>query len=126
MGAFDSIMAKLPGLTGDQIQSLAKGLMDDPSKLTGLVQDLDVGGLGDQVRSWIGTGDNQSVTADQVKQALPQEKLEEIAAARGVTTDQAAQGISTLLPDLVDQLTPDGELPTDEALKARLAGLAGG
>jgi len=125
MGMFDSIMAKLPGLAGDQMQSLAKGLLDDPSKLTGLVQDLDVGGLGDQVRSWVGTGENRGVTPEQVKQALPQEKLEEIAAARGVTTDQAAMGISRLLPDLVNQLTPDGALPTDEVLKERLAALAG-
>jgi uncharacterized protein YidB (DUF937 family) len=126
MGMFDSIMAKLPGLAGDQMQSLAKGLLDDPSKLTGLVQDLDVGGLGDQLRSWVGTGENQTVTPDQIKQALPQEKLEEIAAARGVTTDQAATGISRLLPDLVNQLTPDGAIPSDEVLKERLASLAGG
>ena len=125
MGILDSIMAKIPGLGGVQIDSVIKGLTDDPSKLTGLLKDLDMGGLGDQVKSWIGTGENQAVSADQIKQALPQEKLEQIATNQGVTTDEAAEGISKVLPDLVNEVTPDGVVPSGDVIKERLGALAG-
>ncbi len=125
MGLLDSIMAKIPGLAGGQLNSVIEGFKDDPSKLTGLLNDLHLGGLGDQVKSWIGTGENQAVSADQIKQALPQEKLEQIATNQGVTTDEAADGISKVLPDLVNEITPDGVVPSGDVIKERLGALAG-
>lgn len=126
MGMFDSILAKVPGIGGDRIGAVIAGFAEDPAKLTGLVEDLDLGGLSEQVASWIGTGENRSVSAAQVKDALPPGRLDEIAANQGVTPDIAAMGISKMLPDLVNELTPDGVLPDADVLKDRLTALAAG
>ncbi|WP_369242986.1 YidB family protein [Streptomyces sp. R21] len=68
-------------------------------------------GLADQAQSWIGSGDNQSVTGAQVRQALPDDTLQKVAADAGVTPEQAADQIARTLPQAVDRLTPNGEVP---------------
>ena len=60
-------------------------------------------GLGEHVDSWIGTGDNQPVSADQIKQALGDSgHLGQLAQAAGVTEHEAAHDLSELLPDIVN------------------------
>jgi uncharacterized protein YidB (DUF937 family) len=71
-------------------------------------------GLGEQVSSWIGTGDNQPVSADQIKQALGDSgHLGQLAQAAGVTEHEAAHDLADLLPDIVNRLTPQGSIPAD-------------
>ena len=79
--------------------------------LGGLMDLLTRSGLAEQKDSWVGTGDNQSVTGAQIQQALPDETLKEVADEAGVTTDQAATEIAQSLPKVVDRLSPDGHLP---------------
>ncbi|NUR61801.1 MAG: DUF937 domain-containing protein [Catenulispora sp.] len=78
--------------------------------------------IGDQVQSWIGKGENKPVTADQVTQALGQEHMERIAQKTGTTPEQAAQNMAAKLPTMVDKLTPDGQLPDPQTIKANMAG----
>ena len=69
-------------------------------------------GLGEHVDSWIGTGDNQPVSADQIKQALGASgHLGQLAQAAGVSEDEAAQHLTELLPEIVNKLTPQGSIP---------------
>ncbi|MEU5346228.1 YidB family protein [Streptomyces sp. NPDC020766] len=68
-------------------------------------------GLAEQKDSWVGTGRNQSVTGAQIRQALPDETLKQVADEAGVTTDQAATEIAQILPRVADRLSPDGHLP---------------
>jgi uncharacterized protein YidB (DUF937 family) len=71
-------------------------------------------GLGDHVDSWIGSGDNQSISADQIKQAMGASgHLGQLAQAAGVTEHEAAGHLSDLLPDIINQLTPQGAIPAD-------------
>jgi uncharacterized protein YidB (DUF937 family) len=71
-------------------------------------------GLGEHVDSWIGTGDNQPVSADQIKQALGASgHLGQLAQAAGVSEDEAAQHLTELLPEIVNRLTPQGRIPAD-------------
>lgn len=80
--------------------------------LAGLTELLRNGGLGEAVESWIGTGANQSVSAEQVGQALDQSgHLQQLADAAGISKDQAAQHLSELLPEVISRLTPNGNLP---------------
>ncbi|MFC8132410.1 YidB family protein [Streptomyces sp. NPDC057302] len=80
------------------------GLMDMITK-SGLVSQ-------DQLDSWVGKGDNQPLSPDQVKQAVPDETLDKVATDAGVSREEAADQIAQQLPQAVDKLTPQGEVPT--------------
>lgn len=98
------------------------GLLGQLGGLGGLAQVLNEGGLGEAVNSWIGTGANQAVSADQVTQALgPGGQLQQLASSAGVSESEAAQELSDLLPKVVNHLTPDGSLPQGSLDLASLA-----
>ncbi|HNB47688.1 MAG TPA: YidB family protein, partial [Burkholderiaceae bacterium] len=77
----------------------------------GLVQQLQQGGLGEQVGSWISTGQNLPVSPDQLKDALGSNVLGQLAGSMGLDAGQAAGPLAQLLPQVVDALTPHGQLP---------------
>jgi uncharacterized protein YidB (DUF937 family) len=79
--------------------------------LSGLVRKLREGGLGEQARSWIGTGPNKGLTGPQVAQALPHQVLEAVARQSGLSPEQVADLLAQALPVVVDKLTPDGRVP---------------
>jgi uncharacterized protein YidB (DUF937 family) len=68
-------------------------------------------GLGNAVNSWVGTGENQPISADQVQQALGDGQLQQLADAAGLSHDSAAGHLAEMLPNLINQLTPNGQLP---------------
>ena len=72
------------------------------------------------------TGSNLPISADQVKQALGPEKLDQLAQQTGLDTGTLASQLSNLLPGLVDKLTPDGNVPQGDALQENLGGLLKG
>ncbi len=96
--------------------------------LTGLVSQLQQGGLGDIVNSWVGTGQNLPVSGEQLHQALGQEGglLQQLTQGSGLSTQDIAGQLSHLLPGLVDKLTPGGQVPASSDLGGLLAGLLGG
>jgi uncharacterized protein YidB (DUF937 family) len=77
-------------------------------------------GYGDQVQSWVGTGENQPIPPDAVSQVFDSSELSEIASQAGVSQDEARAGLSALLPQVVDHLTPQGQLPDDDQLASRV------
>ncbi|MER7911206.1 YidB family protein [Streptomyces sp. NPDC096068] len=87
------------------------------SPLGGLLDLLTKSGLLDQAQSWIGTGENKSVSGAQIAQALPDDTLRKVAEDAGVSTDEAADRIAQSLPQAVDKLTPDGSLPQGDSLE---------
>jgi len=78
--------------------------------LTQLVGKFESSGLGDKVKSWVGTGPNESLEVDDVKRALGP-KVNEIASKLGIGEDQAAEELAQTLPAAIDKATPDGTLP---------------
>ncbi|MFJ3784227.1 YidB family protein [Streptomyces sp. NPDC090093] len=87
------------------------------SPLGGLLDLLTRSGLLDQAQSWIGTGENKSVSGAQIAQALPDDTLRKVADDAGVSTEEAADRIARSLPQAVDKLTPDGSLPQGDSLE---------
>ncbi|MFF1681472.1 YidB family protein [Streptomyces sp. NPDC058256] len=114
------------GILGALLQSLAggsgSGSGGSGNPLGGLLEMLTKSGLTEQKDSWVGTGANQSVTGAQIQQALPDETLKQVAEQAGVTPDQAATQIAQTLPQAVDKLSPNGELPSaslEDLIKAQ-------
>jgi uncharacterized protein YidB (DUF937 family) len=77
----------------------------------GLVHQFNQAGLGNVIQSWIGTGENVRITAEQMQQVLDNGQLRQISEETGLSEPEAASQLSDMLPDLVDKLTPAGHIP---------------
>ncbi|MBC7940171.1 MAG: DUF937 domain-containing protein [Chitinophagaceae bacterium] len=91
--------------------------------LGGLVERFTRGGLGDVVGSWVGTGSNLPVSSEQIGQVLGPDVLGQLARQLGLGQDDVAGRLSQMLPQVVDRLTPHGELPEPGADLGDLASL---
>ncbi|MFH0352232.1 MAG: YidB family protein [Chromatiales bacterium] len=112
------------GPVAEKLVPKAMAMLNDPQTggLSGLVESFQQKGLGDLVSSWIGTGENRAVSAEQVQQALGEAKVQQVAQSAGISSQECCSGLAALLPQLMDKLTPDGKLPeaglVDQALAA--------
>jgi uncharacterized protein YidB (DUF937 family) len=87
--------------------------------LGGLLQQFDQAGRGDAARSWVSTGDNVPVTPKDVENTFGSDIIDQIALQFGIDRNELLKGLSQMLPQVVDQLTPDGRLPTEQELSRR-------
>lgn len=119
MGLLDSVIGALGGAQGsgqgDALQAiiamLAQGNGPGGGGLGGLVQQFERGGLGDLIGSWVGTGQNLPISPTQLQDVLGSDLLSQFAQQLGLSQGQAADQLSQLLPQVVDKLTPGGQLP---------------
>ncbi len=79
--------------------------------LTAVVNKLEQAGLGNQVKSWIGTGNNIPITSEELQQALGNEKVKQLAARFNIPLDQVGPILAQVLPSAVDHASPNGTLP---------------
>ena len=109
IGNLLSMVASNPQL----LQAVAGMLSNDGAQggLGGLTQKFQQAGLGDMVRSWIGSGQNQPVSGDQLSHVLGPDAITSLAEKLGVSPAAAADQLSSVLPGLIDQLTPNGQAP---------------
>ena len=80
--------------------------------LGGLLNKLEQGGLGDQTKSWVGTGQNQPVSPGQLGQALGPNIIKTLSQMTGVSEEDLTKQLSQGIPVIVNSLTPNGRLPT--------------
>ncbi|MEW1831924.1 YidB family protein [Streptomyces sp. NPDC088196] len=111
-GSGNILGALLSALGGSQ-----GGAGNGSNPLGGLLDMLTKSGLAEQKDSWVGTGQNQSVTGAQIQQALPDETLQKVAEQAGVSPEQAASDLAQTLPQAVDKLTPEGQVPQAASLE---------
>ena len=79
-----------------------------------VLQDLQRSGQGRTAQSWVGRGENEEIAPDDLANALGADTISALSQQTGMSRDELLQGLSQNLPQLVDQLTPDGRLPTEE------------
>ena len=107
-------------MLSDCSNPLATGLLhminNTPGGLSGMLQSFHDKGLGGLMTSWVGTGQNLPISADQIQHVLGSEQVKELAAKDGISPDIASNALSQLLPTLVDKLTPNGQLPQHSSL----------
>ncbi len=82
-------------------------------------------GFSEQADSWVSTGENQSIDAGQVREALGDDHIAQVAERLGVDGDQASQVLAQVLPGLVNTVTPDGEEPSEADLNRLVETLQG-
>src|SRR5882757_5565986 len=108
MGMFDGILG---GVVGAEMATVVNGLIQKHGGIQGIVAQLEQQGLGGTVRSWVGTGANQPISADQIHQAFGSDAVKELAAKVGLSPQDLAAKLSAILPQAVDKLTPGGTVP---------------
>lgn len=113
MGAVVAALAPL-------IAKLLKG-----GGLSKIVQNAQASGLSAQADSWVGTGDNAPVGAHEVGDVVGDDTVEELAQNAGISKEQAAQVLARVVPQVVNGLTPDGQLPADDDLDQLVAKFGG-
>jgi len=91
--------------------------------LLGSLQNSPIGG---QVSSWIGTGDNEAVSGEDLAASLGETNIDELASKSGLSVDQVKGGLSELLPSLVDKFSPGGQIPGADQLGEVLKNIPGG
>jgi uncharacterized protein YidB (DUF937 family) len=79
--------------------------------LSAIVAKLEQGGLGPQVKSWLGNGQNLPISAEQLEQVLGNEQVKQLAARFNVPIDQLSKVLAQELPKAVDSASPNGQLP---------------
>jgi uncharacterized protein YidB (DUF937 family) len=112
----------LPGLL-QQIVGTGQGA--GGGGLPALIQQLEAGGLGAQVQSWIGTGANLPVTAQQIAAAIPPERLQGWAQQLGLPPDAVSGVLAQVLPHAVDQATPAGTAAPEATATPNFGALIG-
>ena len=127
MSLLDDVLKEVGGAAGapaDAHKSLASELLGMVSGggmskgLGGLVDMFNQKGLGDVVNSWVSTGRNLPISADQVQAVLGSAQVQALAAKAGIDPAKASAVIAQILPHLVDKATPNGQMPAGGILDA--------
>ena len=82
--------------------------------LGNLIKQMQQNGYGRQAQSWVGHGENETIPPDDMGKALGADDIEMLTQQTGMNRDELLSGLSQHLPNLVDQLTPEGRVPTEE------------
>lgn len=144
MGLLDGILGQvlggqsagggLAGLVGNpQILGALAGLLSTRDSsvggsggLGGLIGAFQQKGLGDMMSSWISTGPNPEISAEQVTDVLGNETISQFASKAGIPVAETGSLLAGLLPKMIDQLTPEGKLPDTNSLENTLGSLLSG
>lgn len=127
MGLLDQVVGAVAGNQSggnNMLLDLAMQLINkQPGGLAGLVQSFQQGGLGDIVNSWVSTGQNLPVSGQQLQNVLGGDLLGQLASQLGTTQEQASGSLADFLPQVIDQLTPNGQVPQGGDLLAQGLGM---
>jgi uncharacterized protein YidB (DUF937 family) len=92
--------------------------------ISDLLRQLDQSGFGREAQSWVSTGDNLPISPGAMEQIFGRGGLENIARYAGLSEQETSQGLSQLLPEVVNRVTPSGEVPDLDQLTASIESLA--
>lgn len=127
MALFDQILGGIAAHDAQHaaLYSEVGNLVNESGGVEGLAQQFQQKGLGGIISGWIANGTNPPVTGQQIVNVIGQDRVTAIAARAGLSAQQVSDGISKLLPIVVDHLTPNGQVPPHSpgAVNDALAGL---
>jgi len=118
MGILDSLLGSVSGGGAPGQGSLAVvalQLIQQNGGLPGIISKFEQGGMAAQAGSWVGTGANLPINASELQQILGSSSIGQIAQQLGLSHGDAGAGLAQLLPQLVNHLTPNGQVPADHS-----------
>lgn len=111
-----SLMSNLvSGAVGATIASVAKDYIAKQGGLQNVLAQFEQHGLGEQMKSWISTGQNLPISAEQISKVLGGSSLGGIAEKLGIAPEKIHQELAEHLPKIVDEMTPAGAIPASQA-----------
>jgi uncharacterized protein YidB (DUF937 family) len=106
--------AALGGIGGSLLLQLALSMLQQNGGLGGVLGKFRQAGMEAQADSWVSNDPNQSISGEQVQQAFGPSALDDIASKLGISQEDAGSAISQIMPDLINKLTPQGQV-TEES-----------
>lgn len=114
MGLFDSILSAFSGKSdsadANPLGAALASLMEKNGGIQGLMAKFSQGGLGDIFSSWVGLGENKSISPDQINSLLGSDQIGSIAKGLGIDPALASGFLADHLPKIIDKLTPSGQV----------------
>ncbi len=127
MGLFDSLAGNMLGKLGGEkgaIAQVAIDLFNQNGGLPGVLEKFKAAGFADEVASWVGNGSNLPISAEQIVQVLGSATIQAAANKLGINASEISAKIAEYLPQVVDRMTPNGEVSKDSGnLLATLMGM---
>ncbi len=103
-------------LMGGPLLGIIIGMMRKKGGLGGMLDKFRGAGMEKKADSWVSSGPNEEITPDEVEQAMGRDELERIAKETGLSVEDVRERLAKALPEAVNQVTPDGQLPDDNKL----------
>ena len=122
MGLLDSLtqiagQAMSSGQGQNSLLQVVLGMVQNQQGgIGGLVQAFQNKGLGEVAASWVGKGENLPISGDQLQSVLGSDMVSGLASKFGMSSEQLSGQLSQMLPQVVDKLTPNGEVESDGGL----------
>lgn len=110
----------LARLLGGPMLGVVLGMLKKGGGLGGMLDKFRGAGLSQKADSWVGTGPNEPLNPDEVERALGPEEIQQIADQTGMTVEQVREKLAEGLPEVINQVTPKGEVPDEGALGGML------
>ncbi|WP_340618585.1 YidB family protein [Xenorhabdus entomophaga] len=117
MGFFDQIANMLSGGKNQQLQHVMDWV-EGQGGISGLIDKFSQQGLDGTIHSWIGSGENLPIHADQLSSIFGSSTIQQLADKIGIDPNEASSLLSQHLPNLIDKVTPNGEVPENLDLKS--------
>ncbi len=132
MGLFDQLVGGAVGqmlgggqARGGTLDLVMKLVQNYPGGLQGLVSQFTQAGLGKQVQSWVGTGQNMPIGAADLVKVFGQGQMQSWGQEANLNPDETAGGLSAILPEIINELTPTGKVTQGNEFEALLGSLRG-
>ena len=107
MGMLDSVLGSV---LDKGANSLVSNFIEKQGGISNLVSQFEQNGLGSLMQSWVGTGENESIAPEQIQQALGSDKITELASQFGASEGDVTAQMAKILPDVINQMTPEGSV----------------
>jgi len=130
MGILDSLLGSVMGGSSTQGQNplllAALQMIQQNGGLPGIISKFQQGGYGGHIGSWVGTGENLPISGSQLQEVLGSGAIGQIATQLGLSHGDASSGLAQVLPQLIDKLTPSGQVAGDhgDVLQQAMAALS--
>ena len=96
---------------GNMLLQIALMMLQQNGGLEGVLGKFRQGGLAQQADSWVGTGKNMDISGDQVQEVFGPSTMGDLASKLGMPAGQTGSVLAQVLPELINQLTPQGHVP---------------